>query len=77
MTGYASDGVMQALTDSAGAGATSRPALRIVQMIVLLSMGIISLTVKRLSAPCGQSRRNPGWKPEVRRRAHPGDGIRR
>jgi hypothetical protein len=43
VTGYVSGGVVQALAGKAGDAATTRPALRMIQTIVLLSMGTISL----------------------------------
>ena len=43
VTGYVSGEVVQALAGKAGDAATTRPALRMIQTIVLLSMGTISL----------------------------------
>ena len=70
MTGYALIGVMQVLAGSAGDAATTRPALRIVAMIVLLSMGTISLTVGRVSRGAATE----DWGPGAGSRRH--DGVR-
>ena len=57
VTGYVCTGAMQVLAGNAGDAATTWPALRIFAMNVLLSLGIISLTVGLLLAQCGQSGR--------------------
>jgi len=57
MTGYASDGGVQVLAVDAGDAATTRRALGMIALSVLLSMDTISsLRVERRAARCGQPR---------------------